>query len=178
MPWRWPSSGRPSSSVQPSWGQQGPWTWSRGRTWSYQGRLRASRRRQLGPAGRVQLADGDTQGARQLTGAAVFLALPVLALVAVFLGAAFAGAFLVAAAFLGAAALAWTRSARVAGDGRGKDGHTVLGLAAVLALVAVFAAGFAAVVDALGLASLTGPEAPLGRSKTPLSEPLARAALK
>lgn len=50
-----------------------------------------------------------------------------------------------------------------------------------MALVAVFLAavfGLAAAVFAAGLPSLTGPEGPLGRAKTPLSEPLDRAALK
>lgn len=99
-------------------------------------------------------------GALVLRALPVFaLAAVVLVLVAVFFGAAaFLVVALVAAAFLAGA---------------------FFSLAAVVffSFGALFAAGLAAAASA-GFASFTGPEAPFGRAKTPLSEPLLRARLK
>lgn len=94
-----------------------------------------------------------------LAGAAAFLVAAALgaALVAAFLGAA---AFLAGASF--AAAVVFLALAAVFG-------------AALVALVSVFLA--AGGEPAFAFAIFTGPEAPLGRSKTPVSLPLARARL-
>jgi len=100
---------------------------------------------------------------------------------AVFFVAA-AAVFLVAgAAFFGAAALVvvcrvlvWIQA-----DDEGIRHTAFLVVVAVFGLAAAFgAAGFFSSDSTLPFPSLTGPEAPFGRTKAPLSDPLERAWLK
>jgi len=120
---------------------------------------------------------------------AVFLGLLVFAfgLAAVFfVVVVVAAAFLVAgAAFFGAAAVLVVVCKMSVWFGDDDDGtrHTaflvVVVVAAAFGLAAAFGAdGFFSSSSTLPFPSLTGPEAPFGRMKAPLSDPLERAWLK